>query len=75
MDFLKEVLGEELYQEVANKLAGNDKIKLANLANGEYVSKDKYSASETLASERKAQLEAVNAQLADLKAKANYYIL
>lgn len=42
MDWLKEYLGEELYSQVQKKLEGNDKVKLANLANGEYVSKDKY---------------------------------
>lgn len=42
MEFLKEILGEELYAQVAAKLEGNDSVKLANLATGEYVSKSKY---------------------------------
>lgn len=42
MEFLKEILGEELYSQVEAKLKGNDKVKLANLASGEYVSKAKY---------------------------------
>lgn len=42
MDWLKEYLGEELYSQVEEKLKGNDKVKLANLANGEYVAKAKY---------------------------------
>ncbi len=42
MDWLKEFLGDELYSKVEAKLKGNDKIKLANLASGEYVSKAKY---------------------------------
>lgn len=42
MEFLKEFLGEELYAQVEAKLKGNDKVKLANLAGGEYVSKAKY---------------------------------
>lgn len=42
MDWLKEFLGEELYSQVEAKLKGNDKIKLANLVSGEYVSKAKY---------------------------------
>lgn len=42
MDFLEEFLGTELYSQVKEKLKGNDKIKLANLATGEYVSKSKY---------------------------------
>lgn len=42
MEFLKDVLGEELYSLVEEKLKGNDKVKLVNLADGEYVSKSKY---------------------------------
>ena len=42
MEFLKTVLGEDLYKQVADKLNGNKDIKLANLASGEYVSKQKY---------------------------------
>ena len=42
MEFLKEILGEELYAQVAAKLEGNKDVKLANLATGEYVSKSKY---------------------------------
>lgn len=42
MEFLKNVLGEDLYNQVADKLNGNKDIKLANLASGEYVSKQKY---------------------------------
>ena len=42
MKFLKEILGEELYAQVAAKLEGNKTIKLANLASGDYVSKAKY---------------------------------
>ena len=42
MEFLKEFLGEELYAQVEAKLKGNDKVKLANLASGEYISKSKY---------------------------------
>lgn len=42
MEFLKEILGEELYAQVAAKLEGNKTVKLANLASGEYVSKAKY---------------------------------
>ena len=39
MEFLKEFLGDDLYTQVEAKLKGNDKVKLANLASGEYVSK------------------------------------
>lgn len=43
MEFLKELLGEDLYNQVADKLKGHEKdVKLANLATGDYVSKQKY---------------------------------
>lgn len=50
MDFLKEILGEELYAQITEKInahngneANKDKqIKIANLGGGEYVSKAKH---------------------------------
>ena len=50
MDFLKEILGEELFNQLQSRLnehngneANRDKqIKLANLGGGNYVSKGKY---------------------------------
>jgi hypothetical protein len=47
MEFLKDVLGEELYNQVAEKLKGNEKIKLANLAEGQYVDKKKFDEADT----------------------------
>ncbi len=60
MEFLKEVFGSEAltYDQLAEKLKGNDKIKLANLASGEYVSKYKLEDAEK-------QLAAERAKLAD----------
>lgn len=54
MEFLKEVLGEELYSQVLTKINAHNgdeankdkKIKLANLETGEYVGKNKYSSLE-----------------------------
>lgn len=70
MEFLKELLGEELYSQVAKKLEGNDKVKLANLASGEYVSKDKYQAAELQAKEHKTQLDGVQEKLKELNKAA-----
>ena len=43
MEFLKDVLGVDLYNQVAEALKGHEKdIKIANLATGDYVSKGKY---------------------------------
>lgn len=55
MDFLKDVLGDDLFGQVADKInayngdeANKDKqIKLANLALGQYVNRDKFASKET----------------------------
>ena len=43
MVFLKDILGDELYAQVAAKLEGTD-IKLANIADGSFVDKATYDA-------------------------------
>ena len=75
MDFLKEILGEELYKQVADKIAlhngtpeNKDKqIKLANLADGGYVGKDKYAALETTHNSKLAELEQANTLISELQ--------
>ena len=67
MDFLKEHLGDELYAQVESKLKSNDKVKLANLAGGEYVGKDKFLALETEKKGLLAQIQERDAQLEQLK--------
>ncbi len=37
MEFLKEYLSDELYEQVSKALEGNDKVQLINLADGGYV--------------------------------------
>ena len=44
MEFLKGILGEDLFNQVAEKLKGNDKVKLVNIADGGYVEKSVYDA-------------------------------
>lgn len=63
MEFLKEALGEELFGAVEEKLAGNDNIKLANLAGGGYVSREKYAALESENGANKKMLEEHNSKL------------
>lgn len=56
MEFLKELLGEELYSQIESKInehngneANKDKqVKLGNLATGEYVSKGKFDSLKTV---------------------------
>ncbi len=75
MEFLKAILGEELFKQFADKLnayngdeANKDKqIKLANLGGGEYVGKGKYDALQTLLDGKTAELDTANGLIADLK--------
>lgn len=48
MDFLKDVFGDKAitYSELEKALQNNKDVKLANLANGDYVDKGKYTAKE-----------------------------
>lgn len=64
---LKEALGDELYTKVAEKLKGNEKVKLANLADGGYVGKEKFDASETTVKDLKQQLADRDKDIAALK--------
>lgn len=78
MDFLKEILGEELFAQVAEKVnayngneANKDKqIKIANLGGGEYVSKAKHDALQALHDGKVTELETANNLIADLKKTA-----
>lgn len=75
MDFLKEILGDELFAQFAEKVnahngneANKDKqIKLANLASGEYVGKGKHDALQALLDGQKTELETANNLIAELK--------
>lgn len=75
MDFLKEILGEELYSQVEAKInehngneANKDKqIKVANLESGEYVGKGKYDALDTLLKGKQTELDTANGLIAELK--------
>ena len=65
MEFLKEILGEELYKQFEEKInahngdeANKDKqIKLANLSSGEYVGKGKYDALDELLKGKTTELD------------------
>lgn len=79
MDFLKEVLGEDLYAKFESKIkeynesdSNKEKqIKICNLNAGEYVPKSEYdSLGETLES-KEAELETANNLITDLKESLN----
>lgn len=75
MEFLKSILGEELYDQFVEKInahngaeANKDKqIKIANLASGEYVGKGKYDALEQLLNGKTTELETANGLISELK--------
>lgn len=78
MDFLKEILGEELFQQVSEKVNaynGNEankdrQIKVANLGSGDYVSKAKHDALQALLDGKTTELDTANGLIADLKKSA-----
>ena len=75
MDFLKSILGDDLFSQVENKVnaynsdeANKDKqIKIANLASGEYTSKNKFTDLETEKENIASQLSATNKVIENLR--------
>lgn len=75
MEFLKEILGEELYKQFAEKINahnGNEAnkdnlIKLANLASGEYVGKLKYDDIVSQLTGKQTELDTANILISELK--------
>lgn len=62
MEFLKSILGDDLYAQVADKLK-DSKIKLADLSTGEYVGKEKFDAEISRAKGLAEQLSEANGQI------------
>lgn len=75
MEFLKSILGDELFAQVQEKInahngdeANKDKqIKLANLSAGGYVSKDKFNAKESELATKLSELSSANELITELK--------
>jgi len=75
MEFLKDILGEELFTQVAEKINahnGNEtnkdnQIKLANLAKGDYVSKGKFDSLQDTISGKETELLNANKLIEELK--------
>lgn len=75
LEFLKAILGDDLFDQFIEKLnayngdeANKDKqIKLANLTDGGYVSKDKYTDLETTLTGKQSELEKANGLIEELK--------
>lgn len=75
MDFLKAILGDELFAQVKKAIDahnGNEEnkdqqIKLGNLGSGEYVGKGKYDALQELLKGKETELTSANDLIAQLK--------
>ena len=75
MEFLKDILGEELYAQFVAKVnehngneANKDKqVKIGNLGTGEYVGKGKYDALQELVNGKETELKTANELIAELK--------
>ena len=75
MEFLKEILGEELYNQISEKINAhngneankNNLIKLANLSTGDYVGKAKYEALQTLLTGKETELNTANGLIEQMK--------
>lgn len=69
MDFLKPIFDDKAltYDQFAEKLAAAKDIKLANLAGGGYVVREKLTAKESEIEDLKKQLEAANKQIDEFK--------
>lgn len=73
MEFLKEILGEELYSQTKEKVDSynqehKDKpLKLVDLSEGKYVSKEKFDSKETEITNLKTQIEDANKEIQSYK--------
>lgn len=73
MEFLKECLGEELYSQIKDKVDSYNKenkdkpIKIANLGEGNYVSKEKFESKETEINNLNNQLKNANDEIKSYK--------
>ena len=75
MEFLKEILGDELFKQFKEKVdafngdeTNKDKqIKLANLTNGEYVGKGKFDSLQEALTGKDTELANANSLIAELK--------
>lgn len=75
MDFLKEILGDDLFNQVSTAInawngnnANKDKlVKLANLSTGEYVSKGKYDGLAEQLTGKQGELDKANGLISELQ--------
>ena len=75
MEFLKDILGEDLYKQVADAVSAHNgkpenkdkQVKIADLGSGQYVDKGKYDAAVAEKENLAGQVETLNTTISDLK--------
>lgn len=74
MEFLKEILGDDLYEQVKTKVSSynekadkDKKVSIVDVNNGEFVAKAKYDQLKTDLDNTKTSLNTANTTIADLK--------
>lgn len=75
MEFLREILGDELYAQFSERINAHNgdeankekQIKIANLAGGEYVGKGKYDALNETLTGKQTELDAANVLIDNLQ--------
>lgn len=74
MEFLEEILGNDLYSQVKTKVSSynekadkDKKVSIANVNNGEFIAKAKYTQLETDLNNTKTSLDTANTTITDLK--------
>ncbi len=74
MEFLKEILGEDLYEQVKTKVSSfnekaekDKKVSIVNVNNGDFVAKTRYDQLQTDLDNTKTSLETANNTIKDLK--------
>lgn len=67
MEFLKDVLGEELFGQVSEKLSGAEGVRIANVADGSYIPKEKYDTERGAVRTLKSNIEELKAKIAEMQ--------
>lgn len=70
LEFLKPILGEELFAQVVAKLEGVDNLRLVNAADGSFVSKEKMEQLTHANNDYKKQIAELNKKLGDMQTSA-----